>query len=434
MKIVKKCWKWALKHKPLLVVLVIFALELFTRTYQLNLKNPFGYDQVDNAWAAKNIIVNHWYPLVGMVAKADSGIYIGPVYYYFVAFFYWIFNLNPMAIWAIAVVTDVVTFWVLYYIIKKLFNPTVAIIALIINTFSLGIIIFDGIQWPVQFLPIVSLIIFYLLYKVILGDVKKLIPLALFIGLAFNLHFTAIFFPIIVILTLPFFPRTKQTLKYILLALPFFVVWLVPNFIYAFFVNRTYNTNETSYLSTYSHGFHLRRMLQLVGDALIQFDSYLALEKLKPLKVLLLPLFFILYLFKPITTEKKKFLYLVFLWFMVPWVIFTIYSGEISDYYFVANRFIVLFILAYFIYLIWNFKHLLAKIAVVVFLIAYFVWGLMIFLPYKDEGSLQKQEQEVQQVVSQGGRIEFQIGVSKSYLYYYYMRQKGIEVYVSKYR
>jgi len=175
-------------------------------------------------------------------------------------------------------------------------------------------------------------------------------------------------------------------------------------------------------------------MLQLVGDALIQFDSYLALEKLKPLKVLLLPLFFILYLFKPITTEKKKFLYLVFLWFMVPWVIFTIYSGEISDYYFVANRFIVLFILAYFIYLIWNFKHLLAKIAVVVFLIAYFVWGLMIFLPYKDEGSLQKQEQEVQQVVSQGGRIEFQIGVSKSYLYYYYMRQKGIEVYVSKYR
>lgn len=402
MKIVKQCWKWALKHKSLLIVLVIFAFELFTRTYQLNLKNPFGYDQVDNAWAAKNIIINHWYPLVGMVAKTDSGIYIGPVYYYFVAFFYWIFNLNPIAIWAIAVVTDIITFWVLYYIIKKLFNPTVAIIALIINTFSLGIVIFDGIQWPVQFLPIVSLIIFYLLYKVILGDVKKLIPLALFIGLAFNLHFTAIFFPIIVILTLPFFPRTKQTLKYILLALPFFIVWLVPNFIYAFFVNRTYSTNETSYLSTYSHGFHLRRMMQIVGDALIQFDPYLALEKLKPLKIFLLPLFFILYFFKPITTEKKKFLYLVFLWFMVPWIIFTIYSGEISDYYFVVSRFIVLFILAYFIYLIWSFKHILAKIAVVVFLVAYCVWGLTIILPYKDEGSLQKQEQEVQQVVNQG--------------------------------
>ena len=51
-------------------------------------KNPFGYDQVDNAWAAKNIIINHWYPLVGMVAKANSGIYIGPVYYYLIAVFY----------------------------------------------------------------------------------------------------------------------------------------------------------------------------------------------------------------------------------------------------------------------------------------------------------------------------------------------------------
>lgn len=37
--------------------------------------NPFGWDQVDNAWAAQNMIVNHKFPLLGMVAKQNSGIY-----------------------------------------------------------------------------------------------------------------------------------------------------------------------------------------------------------------------------------------------------------------------------------------------------------------------------------------------------------------------
>lgn len=430
MKRLEKYWKWFLKNKYLFIVFVIFLFELFLRTYQLDLKNPFGYDQVDNAWAAKNIIINHWYPLVGMVAKTNSGIYIGPAYYYFISVFYWVFNLNPVASQAIAVVSSIFTFFILFYVIKKLFSTELAIIALLINTFNLHIIIFDGIQWPVQLLPTISLLIFYFLYKVILGDVKKIIPLAMMVGIAFNLHFTAIFFPIIIILSLPLFPRTKETLKYILLALPLFLVWLVPNIIYSL-TSKSFSSN-TSYISTYSHGFHLRRMFQILGDALIQFNPYLVNDKFSSFKVILLPLFFLLYLFKSFNTERKKFAYLVALWFIVPWFIFTVYSGEISDYYFVVNRFIVLIILSYFIYLFWNTKFIVGKALVIIFLAVYCINGFKEFIPYKDEGNLHKREEAVKQNVDQGRRIEFQIGVPESYLYYYYMRQKGVAVYESK--
>src|ERR1035437_2145726 len=96
MKIIKKLWKFLLKNKYLIILIGIFASEIFLRFYQMDIKNPFGYDQVDNAWAVKKIIVDHTLPLVGMVAKGNSNIYIGPFYYYMIAAVYWIFNLNPI--------------------------------------------------------------------------------------------------------------------------------------------------------------------------------------------------------------------------------------------------------------------------------------------------------------------------------------------------
>ncbi len=424
-----------LRFKPLLkkpsfwILLLIFAFELFLRTYQINIKFPFGYDQVDNAWAAKNIVFNHWFPLVGMVAKENSGVYIGPAYYYFISLFYWLFNLNPAASQVISIVSALFTFFTLYYVVKKLFSTEMAIIAVAINTFNFHTIVFDGIQWPVQILPAVSLIIFYLLYKVLLGEVKKIIPLAIMVGIAFNLHFTAIFFPIIIILSLPLFPRTKETLKYIVFGLPFFIIWLIPNIIYSV-TNMTANSTATSYFSTYFHGFHLVRMRQIMGDALIQFNPYLLNDRISSFKLILLPFFFVVYLYKSFNSESKKFLYLVFLWFMVPWIIFTTYSGEISDYYFIINRFIVLIILSYFIFRVWNFKYLFAKGLVVITLIVYCYIGVTTYLPYKDEGNFAKREKTAMLAVEQGRRIQFQVGVPESYIYWYYMWSlKGVDVY-----
>jgi 4-amino-4-deoxy-L-arabinose transferase-like glycosyltransferase len=393
----------------------------------MDLKNPFGYDQVDNAWAAKNILVNHWFPLVGMVAKENSSIYIGPVYYYMIAVLYWIFNLNPIASAVFAGLTSIFTFWVIFYVARKMFSAEVALIAVFINTFFLPSIFFDRVQWPVNLIPSVSLLIFYVLYKITLGDVKKIILLALLVGFSFSVHFTSIFFPVMIVLSLPFFPKNKQTFKYLALALPLFLIWLIPNVAYQIQQGSS-GSSFISYFRNYYHGFHLTRVIQLTGDALIQFNAYAFLDKLAPLKFILLPAFFLVYLYRSIKREKLIFCYLVLLWFIVPWFVFATYSGEISDYYFAINRFVALLIIAYFFGRIWTIKNVVPKIAILAVLSYIAVTNLIIYLPSKDN-SLAEREKKVLQQMSQGRRIEFQVGVPDSYLYYYYMRQKGIDPY-----
>lgn len=426
-KFLNKFLEFVKKNKVVIFVSLIFIFELFLRFYDMSGKSPFGYDQVDNAWAAQNMIANHKFPLVGMVAKGNSGIYIGPYYYYLIAICYWIFNLNPIASAVFAGLTSIFTFWVIYYVAKKLFSTEVAIIAVFINTFIFRAIIFDRVQWPVNLIPGISLLIFYVLYRITQGEVKKIITLALLVGFSFSIHFTSIFFPIIIILVLPFFPRSKGTLKYIFISIPIFVILLIPNIIYQ--IQRPAGSSAiTSYLSTYYHGFHLRRVIQIAGDGLIQFDSYLFFDNLMKLKFLALPLFFILFLYKSLSKKKLVFCYLVLLWFIVPWFAFATYRGEISDYYFSFNRFIALLIISYFFARIWMIKNIIPKIIVSLLLIYIATFNLINFFSYKDTGLADKTNTVLKKIKS-GERIKFQWGVPESYLYYYYLRQKGIKVY-----
>src|SRR5438034_8178017 len=113
-----------------------------------------------------------------MVTKGNTGFYIGPVYYYLIALVYWITNLNPIASGIFAGITSICTFLVLFFVTRKLFSFTTALVAVFINTVCFNAIIFDRVQWPVDFIPAVSLLLFYFLYKVITGNPKYLLFLA----------------------------------------------------------------------------------------------------------------------------------------------------------------------------------------------------------------------------------------------------------------
>ena len=408
----------------------IFALEIFLRFYQIAERNPFGWDQVDNAWAAKNIIINHWYPLVGMVAKQNSGFFIGPLYYYAIAVFYFFSNLDPIASGVFAGVTSAISFVILFWITKKLFSFETAIIACFIYTVASYQIIFDRVQWPVDLIPAISLLIFYTLYKVITGNPKYLWYLALSMGIMFQLHFTAVFFPLIVLLTLPFFPWRKFSLRQIAGSIALFLAFLIPNFLYELQQKHTQETHMASFFSSYYHGLHGKRVIQLAGDAFIQFQAYLVFPVLYILKFFLPILFLFVYLWKKYTREKILLCYLITLWFLVPWIVFAMYSGEISDYYFSVNRFIGLLIIAYLLGKLFT-KHILLRIAVIILLLTYGFFNLRMYFQAKDT-TLADREQKVKAAVQKDEQIQYTQGVPESYLFYYYMRQKGVIVYDKK--
>ncbi len=411
-----------------IILLLIFSLHLFLRFYQIETRNPFGWDQVDNAWAAKNIIVEHRWPLLGMQAKLNSGFYIGPAYYYLVAVVYFLTRLDPIASGIFAGITSIFTFFIIFLITKKLFSVQVALIAIFIHTFSFYIIYFDRVQWPVNFIAPISLIIFYALYKIINGREKYIFLLALALGFSFHLHFTAVFFPLMVFLALPFFPRKKVLLKYGLASLPLFLIWLVPNFLAQISNQGAQADNLLNYLKTYYHGFHLVRVFQLAKDAFIEFEGILMegigpLMAIKPIKYVLLPLFFLTYYFSKPSRSKFALGYLAGLWIVVPWLVFSVYRGEISNYYFSLTRPIVIIILAYLTSRLWQAKALLLRLTVVIFWLFYSLANTQNFLRFQYHPGLVYQKALVREAIRKREVIEYKQGIPESYLYYFYTRK-----------
>jgi len=411
-----------IRNPYFVIAIVLFFVHAFFMFYKLEQWAAFGWDQVNNAWAAMRILVGHNYPLVGMVAKQNSGLYIGPLYYYLVAVFYFFTRLDPIASPILAGCTALFSYWIIYGVSLRLFNKKVAVISCFIYTFSYFIINAERMQWPVNFIAPIGLLIFYFLYKVMTGDAEYIVHLAAAVGLSFHIHFTSIFYPIIILFSLPLVPINKKTWKYILVAIPVFLVFMIPQAIYYLQTNHQNSLgNYSGYFQTYYHGFHFRRMLQLSHDAFIKFQSIL--EKpytiLRNAVFLYIPLFFVAYRQKQKNTHWIKLFYLIALWIFVPWVVFTTYSGEISDYYFSIQLYLAVILFAYLTLWIWETKKFLLRAGIAVFWLYFAVLNVQIFAN-TDHGNLFEDRMKVQQSIDRGQLINFTEGDPTSYLDFYY--------------
>jgi 4-amino-4-deoxy-L-arabinose transferase-like glycosyltransferase len=411
-------------HKESIGLLAVFIVHVFFRFYLFSERFHFNWDQVDNAWAARSILVDHKFPLLGMAAKLDSGFHIGPLYYYFNAFIYWIFNLNPIASAFAAGIAGIVSFFVLFRSIKKLFSYKVALIAVGINAVSYFIISGDRSQWPVNFLVPISMIIFYSLYNVLIGNVKYLILLGLGLGLSFHVHFTSVYYLLILLFSLPFLPRKKEIIKYGFLSVGIFVLLISPILIAMLMGGNKEAGNLTQYLQTYYHGFHLTRILQLTSDAFVEFQLILRGWS-HDLNYLLVIAFFVIYLQKP-TRNKFTMCYLIGLWFVVPWFVMATYSGEISNYYFFSTRPVVLIILAYLTLFLFNQRNILLKLFIVLFWVYFCYINTYDFLK-EGKSDYQDGKKRALDAISRGEKIDAYPYSTESYLYYYYTQVNKYE-------
>lgn len=367
----KKLILFLKSHNKEIVLIFLFVSFAILRLYQLEERLGFSHDQLDNAWAVKKILLDHEYPLLGMVAKGNSGFHIGPFYYYLISPFYAFFGLDPISAGYIAFFTSAITFFAIFFVLKKILSYQIALIAVFIFTFSAFIIDADKTQWPVNFLVPISLGVFYSLYKIIQGHPKYLIFLAVLLGFSVSIHFTSIFFFIFTILAFPFFPKTKKTFYMILLSFPLFFIWLIPLIRAEIISNNSESSNLTTYIDTYYHGIHLRRFIQITHDAFIEFYLITKIKIIDIAGFLLLPLFWLLLFKKRAKKESLIIIYLCFIWILVPWIVFSTYKGEISNYYFYTTRPIALIVFSFLIYTVYSMKMLTVRVLVIA--------GLVIF-------------------------------------------------------
>lgn len=205
-----------------LVVILFLAASL--RFYNLSPYLQFLGDEGRDALVVKRIIVDHQLTLLGPTASV-GGFYTGPIYYYFMLPFLWLWGLNPVGPAVMAGLFGLATIALIFFSAKEFFGEKAAVISAVLVAVSPKMIDISRFSWNPNPVPFFSLLTIFLLY---LAAVRKKILYTFLsgisLGILVQLHYMdLIFIPIVGIALLFLFPRRQWLIQIALMSLGFFV-------------------------------------------------------------------------------------------------------------------------------------------------------------------------------------------------------------------
>jgi 4-amino-4-deoxy-L-arabinose transferase-like glycosyltransferase len=207
------------------------------------------------------------------------------------------------------------------------------------------------------------------------------------------------------------------------------VIWLVPNVIDALLTGGGDINTFNNFLKDYYIGFHFQFFLHRAKDTFIMFDKLLYYPGFLPLVYILPGIYAVLVVLEK-DIKKRIRGYLIALWFVVPWIGFTIYGGSLSEYYYLYNAPMVLYI---FVYIQQKLLNITKIPALPTLIILGAIWGFYIYQNTYDlwikpaYGGLAKQKDEVRVSISKGQILHYNEGDIKTYLYEIWVRDKKKE-------
>lgn len=398
-----------------LLFLLIVSIGLFLRFYKIEYSMAFNWDQGRDAWEVRDIILGN-YTLKGPRTGVGD-FYLGPAYYYLLAPFYLAANMDPKGANYFNIAANIFNFAAIYFVTKKIFSQKAAIFAAFIYSVNHYTIAQNMIPWNVSPYIGVCTLVFYCAYKVSLGSHKTLLPLAALIGFATQLHFTAVFLPFIVLPALFFAKNRQRTLIFALLAIPFFTVWLLPSIIFDYSRHHDNYYRLQGFFRDYYHGLHFRFMLYRLSDSFIQYASLWHFHTPNFIRYLPLSAFLVIAFFFEKDKKIKNLAILTAFWFIVPLVGFTLYAGQISDYYFLPSLFPVIITMIYLQKRLIQIKPKPVILLLSAFWVVYAITSTYPFWTKPTKGGLARQREETKNRIEAGEKLGYIEGDIKAYIY-----------------
>lgn len=326
------------RYLPYLIFLIILMLAAILRLYRISDYMGFLGDEGRDALIVKRMIVDHKFTLLGPITSVGL-MHLGPMYYYFMAPFLLLTNLDPVGPAVMVALFSVATVLLIWKIGKEFFNIHVAAIAALLYATSPLVLVYSHSSWNPNILPFWSLLLIYSLIRVIARqEYNWLFVTGLALGIALQLHYVAlVFVPIIIVVLLIL--KLKIRLKYfgflvggaLLTLSPFIIFELRHQFINTLtvfkFVTRTGDAKT----------FGLASPLYKFWDLTVRLFWRLILVKNAEAAIVFLLAIFggvIRLLFK-LSQEslQKKVLIILSLWYLVGFTLLSFYTGVIYDYY-----------------------------------------------------------------------------------------------------
>lgn len=210
--------KLFLSNRSNVILLAILSIGAFTRLYRISDYMTFLGDEGRDVLLVKHILEGELTLLGPRSSAADF--YYGPIYYYLITPFLWLFHYDPVGPAVFIGVLGVLTVYLVYVVGKKFFSQATGLVAAALYAVSPVVVAYSHSSWNPNPLPFVSLISLFILYLALKKpSIKKFIGVGVLLGIAMQLQYLALFLIAIVgVYTLlgTFIQEKKQLIKLLL--------------------------------------------------------------------------------------------------------------------------------------------------------------------------------------------------------------------------
>ncbi|MEX2013245.1 MAG: glycosyltransferase family 39 protein, partial [Candidatus Levyibacteriota bacterium] len=348
-----------LKSLDFIALLGIILLAAFLRLYRIQDYMTFLGDEGRDVLVVYNILHGD-FTLLGPTASV-GGFFLGPIYYYFMTPFLFLFNYNPVGPAIMVGFFSLATVYLIYRVGNEFFSKTAGIIAALLYSISPLVISYSRSSWNPNLMPFFSLLTLYVLYKATARSKIHLFLLVGFLlGIAIQLHYLAIFLGVIIVayIFISTVPRYKDVVRRCMYISAGFIVGWSPFIAFEFrhgfqnikgIFSFVFNPSGKDAISEsvgffptiYNVFFRIFARLTANFPAPDQIDFYSKFEKFIWSAGVLAIAGFSTYLlfrqFYKLLKEKKeasrKYL-LLSVWLVVGVILFGFYRKPIYDYYF----------------------------------------------------------------------------------------------------
>lgn len=169
------------KNWPLILI-CLFAFLL--RIWHIENLFYFTYDESIPAFVGRRMLLWSHIPLIG--AATPFGFHLGPYFYWFYAILLFIGKLNPIVWGYTAAIIASLTTLLMFLVGLQLSGKKLAITAAILWSFSYLANVYDRHLWALYWGPITTLLVIFLLNKLVKGNKALIYPLSLVIALSIH--------------------------------------------------------------------------------------------------------------------------------------------------------------------------------------------------------------------------------------------------------
>lgn len=194
---------------PYIMLFSILLLGAYLRLYKISAYMTFLGDEGRDVLIVKRMIVDGKWTLLGPTASV-GGFFMGPIYYYFMVPFLWLWRLDPVGPAIMVALFGIATIYLMYHVGKDVVSTPFGLLAASLYAVSPLVIAYSRSSWNPNIVPFFALLLFYALWKLAENDAWQLFfGVGVLLGIGLQLHYTFLFLYVVTILWM----LTKRRLK-----------------------------------------------------------------------------------------------------------------------------------------------------------------------------------------------------------------------------